>query len=300
MTTLQKTAIAAVLLLLLVPLIIFGYPRIVQQSTPTPQPVPAPAPAPAPEPTPTVSPDPTPEPVTAEVLVYFVRGEKIGVGGREVNAAGTAELATAAVRELLAGPTAEETEFGLITSVPKGTKLNGVSISGNTATVDLSRDFESGGGSLSMQLRAAQVVYTLTQFEGVDRVQVKLDGTAVDYIGGEGVPVGPSVGRSDFEAVTPPVLVEAPYVGQRVSSPLTVSGTSNVFEATHQLNVTDPEGLIVYDRYVTATSGSGERGTWEATVEFTTPRDGFGAVIVFEYSAKDGKQINVVEIPVRM
>jgi hypothetical protein len=36
---------------------------------------------------------------------------------------------------------------------------------------DLSREIGSGGGSLSMRLRVAQIVYTLTQFEGVtDRV----------------------------------------------------------------------------------------------------------------------------------
>ncbi len=41
-------------------------------------------------------------------------------------------------------------------------------------------------------------------------------------------------------------------------------------------------------------------GPFKFTVDFETDVDGFGAVIVFEQSAKDGSQINVYEVPVLM
>lgn len=260
-------------------------------------------PEPAAEPPTTTQPTTTTEPAaTRTVRVYLTRGEKIGVAGRQVpDSDDTAIIARAAVAALLMGPTAEETEFGLGTVIPAGTSVNDVSLEAGVATVDLSRQFESGGGSLSMLLRVAQVVCTLTQFEDVQTVAFKLDGEPVTAVGGEGVVVDPPVSRNDFEGQLPSVLVESPVPGEAVTSPLTVSGSSNVFEATHQLNVTDPDGLILMDKFVTATSGTGTRGTWSETVEFgPVKRDGLGAVIVFEYSAKDGSRQNIVEIPVRM
>lgn len=255
--------------------------------------------APTPEPSPTQEPE-QPAARSATVRVYLVRGETLGVGGRVLSGADAAAPARSAVEQLLEGPTAEEREFGLGTAVPTGVRLNSVTIKNGLATVDLSGAFASGGGSLSMQLRAAQVVFTLTQFASVDRVAFELDGEPISALGGEGVEVGPSVSRADFESVVPAILVESPYAGQTVAPTFTVSGTSNVFEATHQLQVTEPEGLIVHDRYVTATSGTGTRGTWSQQVTVKNlSRDGMGSVIVFEYSAKDGSRINIVEVPVR-
>ena len=51
--------------------------------------------------------------------------------------------------------------------IPAGTRYLGVEVSGGVATVDLSREFESGGGSLSMISRVAQVVFTVTRIDGI-------------------------------------------------------------------------------------------------------------------------------------
>jgi hypothetical protein len=86
-----------------------------------------------------------------------------------------------------------------------------------------------------------------------------------------------------------------------VSSPLRVTGTANTFEATFNYELTDTDGRIVDENFVTATSGSGERGTFDFTTDpFTVPFDGVGSLIVFELSAEDGSRIHLVEIPVRM
>jgi germination protein M len=111
-------------------------------------------------------------------------GETLGVAVREVPE--TVAVARAALEELLAGPTAQRPRSGLATEIPEGTRLNDVAVADGVATVDLSPEFESGGGSLSMQLRVAQVVYTLTRFPSVESVAFMIDGQPVEAIGGEG------------------------------------------------------------------------------------------------------------------
>jgi germination protein M len=112
---------------------------------------------------------------------------------------------------------------------------------------------------------------------------------------------GNTLARADFEDLTPAILVESPLAFEDVTSPLRVTGTANTFEATFSYELTDTDGLIVDENFVTATSGTGTRGTFDFTTEpYTVPFDGVGALIVFERSAKDGSKINLVEIPLRM
>jgi germination protein M len=240
----------------------------------------------------TDSPDGSQE--TADVRVYFAWNEAVGTAGRTVAAP---EVGRGAMEALLDGPEGIETEMGMGTEIPEGTELLDLDISDGVATVDLSGEFDDGGGSLSMQVRAAQVVFTLTQFDTVDTVQFRLDGEAVEAIGGEGVMVD-GVDRSDFTNVTPLVLVESPVPGQAVGSPLEITGMANTFEATVNYVVTDGDGLIVDEGFTTATAGTGTFGTFSVTATFDVPTPGMGAVIGFETSARDGSQINVYEVPV--
>lgn len=233
-----------------------------------------------------------------ELRIYFVRDEKVGAAGREVE--GTKAVGTAAVRALLEGPTADERAAGLVTAVPEGTTLRDLSIADGVATVDLSRAFNEGGGSVSMLLRVAQVVYTLTHFATVERVRFRIEGRPVNAIGGEGVVVDPPVDRADFEDQTPPILVESPTPGETVSSPLRVSGTANTFEATLNLRVLDRGGKVLYDGFATATSGSGTRGTFDVPIEFAVAADGVGTLVAYERSAEDGSEIHIVRVPVNL
>lgn len=251
---------------------------------------------------PVAAPAPKPKPAvdkSREVIVYFVRNERLGAAVHQVEA--TQAMAAAALRELLAGPTAEERKAGLASEIPVGTRLLGVTIEDGTATVDLSEEFESGGGSLSMTLRVAQVVYTLTAFPTVENVAFRIDGEPVEAIGGEGISVSPPVTRLDFaDNVSPAILLESPAPWQEVKSPIRLTGMSNTFEATFLYNIIDPSGLVVAEGFVTATSGSGTWGTFDATVEYETSGEGVGSILVFEESAEDGSRINLVKIPVRM
>jgi hypothetical protein len=128
----------------------------------------------------------------------------------------------------------------------------------------------------------AQLVYTLTQFNPAKPVQV---GTK-------------TYARADFENETPAILVESPLPFQHVQSPLRATGTANTFEATFNYDLADPDGKIIATHFVTATSGSGTRGTFDFTVPFTVGRSGLGELIVYERSAANGQRIHISEIPV--
>ncbi len=232
------------------------------------------------------------------VKVYFTRGDKLGVSTRQIPA--TKAIATAAVRELLKGPNAGEKSYGLGTTVPDGTQLRGVSVSNKVATVDLTGTFESGGGSLSMTMRLTQVVYTLTQFKTIESVRFSLDGKPVSVFGGEGIMLDKPLNRLSYEDVLPAILVESPTPAQTATGAVRVMGNANVFEAVFIAEIRDAGGAVLAKKIVTATSGTGTRGTFDATFPFTTPKTQMGSLVVYEASAKDGSPINVVTIPLKL
>ena len=231
--------------------------------------------------------------VKRAVVVYFSRDEKVAASSRTVQSEG---VARAALEAVFAGPNATESGAGMTSAIPDGTKVLGLTIADGKATVDLNDTFQSGGGSLSMTLRVAQVVATLLQFDTVQSVDIHLDGKPVEGIGGEGVP-STDLGQADIEDQTPAILPLAPLPGATVTTPMTVSGTSNTFEATLQWAVLDRSGATLKDGFATATSGTGTRGTFSFTVDVGSYQ-GAATVKLFEASAEDGSEINVVLVPV--
>jgi spore germination protein GerM len=233
---------------------------------------------------------------TIVVNVYFARDEKMAAASRTIDK--TQGVGAAAVRLLLEGPNGVEQKGGMTSAIPQGTKLLGLDIKNGIATVDLSKEYSSGGGSLSMMLRLAQVVFTLTQFPTVEGVNFMLDGKPINVLGGEGIIIDHPMTRADYEDMSPAILVESPTLGGTVSSPLRVIGTANVFEAVFRINIVDRDGLIIADARVQASSGTGTRGTFDVTVKYPGGHAGQGSLVVFESSAKDGSPINVVELPI--
>jgi hypothetical protein len=165
------------------------------------------------------------------------------------------DLTTALARELADGPTEDEREvMELTTEVP-----------------------ETRDGQLS-DAGLAQYVYTMTQFSLDEPVVVD----------------GQSYTRADFEEQTPAVLVESPLPFEAVPSPIIASGTANTFEANFQYEVLDADGNVIDENFVTATSGTGTRGTFEFT---TDDVEDAATLVVFETSAEDGSRMREVRIP---
>ena len=273
--------------------------------TPAPSPSASPAPSsPGSTPSsPTMAPTPSPTPeATTLVRAYFFLGGEPGIAGlvavlREVPR--TRAVATAAVNALLGGPSvAESGDRTITTAVPSGTRLLGLTIEGGLATVDLSREFEAGGGSASVLNRLGQVVYTLTQFPTVERVLFKLEGTVVTVFSGEGVILDGPVGRADYEDLLPAVFVDRPVWRAAIGNPARVAGNANVFEATFMITLLDARGREVYENFSTATCGTGCRGTFDVTLPYDVDQAQWGTLRVWVASARDGRPENVREYPV--
>jgi hypothetical protein len=260
------------------------------------------SPTAAPTPRPTSTPAPAAS-GTSVVRAYFVLGSFTDNEGlapvlREVPQ--TKAVATAAMRELLAGPNAAEMAArpAMYTAIPDGTTLLGISIADGIATVNLSQEFESGGGSASMQARVAQVTYTLTQFPTVTGVRFQLDGEPVTALGGEGIVLDQPVGRDDFRDQLPAIFVDRPAWGASLGNPGTVSGEANVFEATFQVELLDASDRTLVGKTVTASCGTGCWGSFRTSLAYTVGRGQWGTLRVFESSAQDGAEINITEYPV--
>jgi germination protein M len=276
-------------------------PDVPTTSAPLPPGTPAPAdptPTPRPQPTPTA----TPAVGSTDVTVYLLMDS--GAGPTLVPAVRTlrgrpAAIATATMQDLLAGPDRDErsADPSLATAIPDGTRLLGLSIDGGIATIDLSREFESGGASAQMA-RLAQVVFTLTQFRTVDQVRFELDGQPVSVPTSERGTVDSPVGREDYVSVLPPIFVDSPAWGGRFGG--SARGMANVFEATLFVELADAGGSVLDSRRVMATCGTGCWGGFEVDLSRAIDEAGRGTLSVFSRSAMDGSVQDLRRYPVRL
>jgi spore germination protein GerM len=210
----------------------------------------------------------------------------------------TAGVGTRALEMLLGGPTNAEDAAKVGTSINPGTRLLGLSINDGVATVDLDEAFRAEETPAIAVGSLSQIVYTLTQFDSIQEVLFQVDGTPLTNFGGYELD-GPQ-GRADFADQLPWILVESPRIGQRVSSPVTISGSANVFEAVVSISVLDEQGRTLASTFTMATCGTGCRGTYSTDVRYDVGTTQPGTIRVYEVSAMDGSQINVVDIPVTL
>jgi hypothetical protein len=203
-----------------------------------------------------------------------------------------------ALRAILAGPSSAETAAGLVTDIPAGTRLLGLEIAGGTATVSLSPAFGAGAAGPAVRLRLAQVVYTITQFSSATRVKFEIGGHAATSIGGISV-VQPQT-RARYAPLLPPIVVTAPLIGAQVASPVTVSGTADVFEAVVSLRILDSAGHEIARTFTNASCGTGCRGVYSVAVSYSVTHAEPGTVEVYEVSAKTGLPVHVQSIPVTL
>ncbi|MEI0611453.1 GerMN domain-containing protein [Brachyspira pilosicoli] len=91
------------------------------------------------------------------------------------------------IKTLLNGATDEENRDNIISCIPKDTELLDIFVEGNTVYLNFNESFEFNPlGNEGTMLQIYQLVYTATQFEGIDNVIFLIDGNLNETIGAEG------------------------------------------------------------------------------------------------------------------
>jgi hypothetical protein len=149
---------------------------------------------------------PAPEPTVAEgtapgaqeAQVWFVRDLHLEPVSRPVTPAGP----RTALEALVEGPTASEGQAGLRTALaPERLRAEGPTEDDPTVTVSVPRGFSGLVGG-DQQLAVAQVVWTVTQFPGVDGVRFTSEGQSLEVPTDDGL-TDQAVDRDDYASTAP-------------------------------------------------------------------------------------------------
>ncbi len=92
------------------------------------------------------------------------------------------------------------------------------------------------------------------------------------------------------------IKVDAPQAGATVTSPFTLSGSANVYEAALNAELTGADGFVLDTTAFQATSGTGTWGTYSTPITFPAGHAGAATLTVYSISAKDGSRINQVTV----
>jgi spore germination protein GerM len=139
--------------------------------------------------------------VTADdggVELWFIRGRRLEAVPRPV---GPADV-HAALDLLVAGLTPTEVDAGLRTALaPQTLRHSGPTPDDPAVTVAVTREFTGLVGG-NQQLAVAQVVWTVTQFSGVEQVRFTVDGRPLEVPTDDGLTDQP-VDRDDYRSMAP-------------------------------------------------------------------------------------------------
>ena len=91
-----------------------------------------------------------------------------------------------AIKELMSAPTRWERSKGFSSEIPQGTKVLSVRESDKSILIDLSSNFEAGGGTESTVYRIKQVIKTVNANTSLP-VYLYINGRQANVIGGEGI-----------------------------------------------------------------------------------------------------------------
>lgn len=105
---------------------------------------------------------------------------------REYNADIDGSKLKFAVNSLINGPKANEKAKGVYTEIPSGTNVLSVKEFPDKVIVNLSSEFETGGGTDSLYKRLYQLIKTVRRNSDVP-VYLYIEGERADVIGGEGI-----------------------------------------------------------------------------------------------------------------
>jgi hypothetical protein len=225
---------------------------------------------------------PTPIAVEGDVYVYYVMddGQSLRLYREQRPNPGTDPVVGALTTMLTEPPL--DPDYS--SPWPNGTKLLDESVSGDTATIDVSK-FPAVGAEAE-KLAVQELVYTVTANDtSVKKVKLLVDGKA------------PQSGHEDWSkpvARAPMMDVQgwiwllAPTEGATTTSPVAIKGYGTAFEGTISWEVTKDGAKVAEGS--TQGGSNGEFGEFSDTVDLDP---GTYEISALEFSAEDGSPIHV-------
>ena len=207
-------------------------------------------------------------PVGAGTLVraWFPQGDQLRYGVRDIGQSGP--LVPAALRSLLAGPTAPESRGGARTAFAQGTRLLGFRRTGSALTIQLDGRFltQTAGSATPVKparlgLRVLQIGRTLQQFASLRRFRVSVSGQLVTSYPDLGLHWHPSTdGWWDLTELSPTVApaitarltpgdLEEPGQVRLAQTILADAGWLDRQEVTGELDYTTTQALTAFEAW---------------------------------------------------
>ncbi|MBE7710603.1 MAG: hypothetical protein E7Z92_00535 [Cyanobacteria bacterium SIG31] len=103
-----------------------------------------------------------------------------------------------AIKELIAGPTKWEKSKGFTSEIPQGTKVLSIRESSNSIMIDLSSNFEAGGGAESTYMKVKQIIKTANSNTKIP-TYLYINGKQANVIGGEGIMIKQPLNERSFD-----------------------------------------------------------------------------------------------------
>lgn len=103
-----------------------------------------------------------------------------------------------AIKELMNAPTKWEKSKGFTSEIPQGTKVLSIRESAGSIMIDLSSNFESGGGAESTYIRVKQIIKTANANTSIP-TYLYINGKQANVIGGEGIMIKQPLNERSFD-----------------------------------------------------------------------------------------------------
>lgn len=107
---------------------------------------------------------------------------------------------SASIKQLLLKPNAMEMNNGFFTLIPENSALLSIEVTDRIAYLNFNEDFQFNSlGREGYMAQVKQVIYTATEIEDIDQVQILIEGKRLEFLGADGIYIGEPLSREDLE-----------------------------------------------------------------------------------------------------
>lgn len=137
---------------------------------------------------------------TGTKIYFFYRGNLHPVS-RDFGQISEQELLSKALSDLWAGPNEKEKKQGIISLIPKDINIQELALTDGILKIKLNKLFLNLSGNAQIEGILKQIVFTMTQFSGIQAVDFNVEGNrgGTLIIGGEGYTINRPLNREYFK-----------------------------------------------------------------------------------------------------